>query len=112
MSSPLTSRTGPADKPLRLLGVLVIVFALCVVCVRAASADTAPPAPDGPGSVVTLLKWCWNHRDAQQYRDLFTADYRFFPGAPDLPWDRDDELAMISRLFGSGTATQPGAVSV
>ena len=109
MSSPLTSRTGRAAQPLRLLGVLVMVLALCV---GTASADTAPPAPDGPGSVVALLKWCWTHRDAQRYRDLFTADYQFVPGAPDLPWNRDDELAMVSSLFGSGTATQPGAVSV
>src|SRR5438132_11730353 len=109
MSSPLTSRTGRAGQPLLLLGVLVMVLALCV---GTASADTAPPAPDGPGSVVALLKWCWTHRDAQRYRDLFTADYQFVPGDPDLPWNRDDELAMVSSLFGSGTATQPGAVSV
>ena len=51
----------------------------------AAFAIDNPPTADSPGGVVALLKWCWTQKDAQRYRDLFTADYQFIPQAPDIP---------------------------
>ena len=111
MHSPLAAPVGRAARHVVLLGIaLALATVLPAGAVFAAIDD--PPAPDGPGGVVNLLKWCWNHRDAQRYRDLFTADYEFVPSAPDLPWGRDAELNAVTALFGPGTGTQAGATSI
>src|SRR5262249_40155896 len=32
------------------------------------------PIPDSPVNVVLLFKWCWENRDYNKYRTIFTAD--------------------------------------
>jgi hypothetical protein len=110
MDSPLAAPIGRVARHLGLLGITLAVVPVLWAGVAFAVDD--PPAPDGPEGVAALLRWCWTHRDAQRYRDLFTADYQFIASAPDLPWNRDDELGAITALFGSGTASQPGAASI
>src|SRR5436190_22257516 len=111
MDSPLAAPIGRVVRHPVLLGI-----ALAVVSVLGAGAafavDDNPPAPDSPEGVAALLRWCWTHRDAQRYRDLFAADYQFIPQAPDLPWNRDDELRAAGALFGPGTTGQSGAASI
>lgn len=110
MSSPLTLRTGRVI-PQRWLLRLTLAM-VCALSARAAHAvlDT-PPIPDAPANVVMLLKWCWEHKDIQRYRDLFTADFRFTSGS-DLAWGRDEELATVGHLFGGGTPTQASVSSL
>src|SRR5436190_4077467 len=63
------------------------------------AADPAPLA-DSPRHALQLFNWCWDNRDYDHYRTLFTADYRFEFMADDsagnayrdVPWTRDDEL--------------------
>lgn len=110
MDSPLAAKIGRVARHAGLLGIALAATAALWVGEAAALDD--PPAPTTPGGAVALLKWCWTHKDATRYRDLFTADYLFIPQAPDLPWNRDDELAAAGRLFGSGNGGQPGASNI
>jgi len=111
MDSPLAARIGRVARHPGLLGVtLAVAFAFWAGA--AFAVVEAPPEANSPEGVANLLRWCWTHRDAQRYRDLFSADYQFIPGSPDLPWNRDDELRAAAALFGSGTGSQPGASSI
>src|SRR5438105_4727423 len=107
MSSPLTSGIRRAAMQLVLPGIL----AMLTVSANAVAMTPTVPVPNGPGPLVDLLKWCWEHRDITRYRDLFTADFQFQSGT-DALWNRDDELATVGKLFGPGNGTQPGATIV
>jgi PKD repeat protein len=111
MDSPLAAPIGRVVRQVGLLGFILAVTSAMSAGAAFAAVDD-PPAPDGPVGVVALLRWCWAHRDAQRYRDLFTADYQFVPGSPDSPWGREDELRAAAALFGPGTATQAGATNI
>jgi len=80
-----------------------------------------PPAPNSATNVVRLLEWCYKHRSFSDYRELFTADYRFVFSTRDsagrnypaeTPWTRDDELESTRKLFEGGDANQLAATSI
>jgi len=79
-----------------------------------------PPPPGSPTGVVRLLQWCWEHKNVEHYRKIFTEDFRY-PCVPadsagnlyrNPPWGRDNELAFAQNLFVTGTATEPPAASI
>jgi hypothetical protein len=70
---------------------------------------------------VRLLEWCYKHRSFSEYRELFTADYRFVFSNRDsagrnypaeTPWTRDDELESTRKLFEGGDANQLAATQI
>jgi hypothetical protein len=75
------------------------------------------PAPTSARNALELFRWCWEHRAYEEYRQLFTEDYRFFSAYvdPDDPdslsgiQTRDDELASARHLFIGGKADEPPA---
>lgn len=79
--------------------------------------STPPPVPDTPSNALRLLEWCYNNRALAEYRELFTADYRFQFGALDkygdaykeTPWTREDELTSATKLFQGSTDKQAAA---
>src|SRR5881628_2876265 len=79
-----------------------------------------PPRPDTARNALLLFRWCWEHRDINQYRELFTADFRFAFAAADTfgnayltrGWNRDDELESAKHLFLTGKADQPVATQI
>jgi hypothetical protein len=110
----------------RRLGLPFIVLALVAVTgcwnpfqpnVLGRGVSTPPPAPNTPSNVLLLFKWCYENRSQAEYRELFTADYRFAFAALDTngnayrdqPWTRDDELESSRKLFEGGEADQPAA---
>jgi PKD repeat protein len=105
MCSPLIVLRGQAALRCTMVGILL---AAAPVIARAQS--TVPPSPSSPGQAVALLKWCWEHRDPDRYRELFTADFRFVTTSdPDSVWTRDQEVSAAAALFGSGVPRQAGA---
>jgi len=70
------------------------------------------PAPDSPTNLVRLFAWCWNHRDLERYRELFTDDYRFAFASTDsagnayrdVPWTREDELICVEHIFDAAAS--------
>ena len=79
------------------------------------------PIPNTPQNVIRLLRWCWENRDAQVYRTVFSDDYKFVfsaqdsAGNPDrsLPWSRTDELDNVTKIFNGGNGPdEPAATSV
>jgi len=79
-----------------------------------------PPVPNTAQNTLRLLEWAYNHKAIDEYRELFTADYRFVfsdldsNGAAyrDVPWTRDDEIISTSKLFLGGDADQPAATDI
>jgi len=79
--------------------------------------STPPPTPNSPSNTLLLFKWAYENRSFAEYRELFTADYRFAFAALDTngnayrdqPWTRDDELESSRKLFEGGDASQPAA---
>jgi hypothetical protein len=87
---------------------------------RGAGISTPPPVPDSPTNVLRLLQWAYNNRSIGEYREIFTADYRFAFSALDPfgdaykgdVWTREDELASATHLFQGGNPTEPAATSI
>jgi hypothetical protein len=79
-----------------------------------------PPLADSPTGAVRLLQWCWEHRNVEHYRTIFTEDFIFACASADsagnpyrnVPWGPEDELVFAQNLFVSGTATEPPASSI
>jgi hypothetical protein len=77
------------------------------------------PTPDSPVNAVLLFQWCWEQRDLDHYRTLFTDDFRFTCALADSagsayryqPCTREDELITAQHVF-EGTATEPAASSI
>ena len=93
----LSGCSGSGDLPTAVLARL-----------RARTPPPAPaPSPDSPTSLVRLFAWCWNHRDIERYREIFTDDYRFAfaitdsagDAYRDVPWTREDELISVEHIF-------------
>lgn len=90
-------------------------FAPRIATVRGVSEP--PPFPNSPRNSLLLFQWCWNHRNIDSYRELFTDDFRFAfaltdsTGIPYLTrgWTRDDELESTKHLFVSGGPGQASA---
>jgi hypothetical protein len=123
--------SGFTSRSMRRAGLAAAVLALALVaggCWNPFSPEVAgrgvsepPPAPNSASNVVHLFEWCYKHRSFSDYRELFTADYRFvfsnrdsagrnYPA--DAPWTRDDELESTRKLFEGGDANQPAATSI
>src|SRR5262245_7558294 len=63
-----------------------------------------PPTPNSPVNAVRLLEWCWDHRDAAKYREVFANDYAYVFAASDsqsisTTLNRDEELQITSTMF-------------
>src|SRR5262245_42722408 len=79
-----------------------------------------PPPPTSPVGVLRLFEWCWNHRDANLYREIFTADYVFVFALTDSAGNayrnrvltREEDLDIATNLFVRGSATEPPPVSI
>jgi hypothetical protein len=79
-----------------------------------------PPAADSPIGVVRLYEWCWNRRDPQLYREIFSDDYQFAFGLTDTAGNsfrdralnRDEELEIAENIFVRGSATEPPPLNI
>jgi len=79
-----------------------------------------PPEPSSPIGVLRLYEWCWNHRDPDLYRELFTDDYRFQFALTDTAGNayrgnaltREEEINIATNIFVRGTAAEPPPVSI
>ncbi|HYM81176.1 MAG TPA: hypothetical protein VEY91_07160 [Candidatus Limnocylindria bacterium] len=82
--------------------------------------SSPPPIPSSAPDVLRLLEWCYDNRAVEEYREIFTADYRFVYSVldsagqayRDVPWIRDDELISTTKLFIGGDVNQPAASSI
>jgi hypothetical protein len=96
-------------------------FALAATALVLASCGKAKPsAPlltlaDGPRATspeaaVSLVPWCWEHRDLGRYAGVLADDFRFVGAAGDSaggpppvsPWVREDELLSADHIFQGG----------
>jgi hypothetical protein len=74
-----------------------------------------PPEPNSAEGVIRLFEWCYNRRDISRYKELFTADYRFYFALGDSagnlfrdqPVDRETEIRMARNMFVGGGAEPP-----
>jgi hypothetical protein len=74
-----------------------------------------PPEPNSAEGVIRLFEWCYNRRDISRYKELFTADYRFYFALGDsagnlfrdIPVDRETEVRMARNMFVGGGAEPP-----
>lgn len=118
------------DRRLPLASLLIAVLALglagCfnpfapqVSNIRGASSPA--PVPNTPQNAIKLLRWCWENRDAQVYRTVFTDDYAFVFSTADSAgntgrdpfWTRDQELENVTQIFNGGDGpNEPAATSV
>jgi len=95
------------------LFVLAIALAGITACEKspptASSLNEPPPEPNSPFNALHLFDWSYDHRSIEQYRRLFTDDFRFFFSELDssgdayrvIPWTREDELIATRHLFVS-----------
>lgn len=75
------------------------------------------PVPNSPANAIKLLEWCYNNRDADVYREVFTDDYVFVFGLSDSagnayrdrPYRREDELDAATNLFVGGGDRPPAS---
>ena len=79
------------------------------------------PEPNSAEGVVRLFEWSYNHRDYSRYKELFTADYRFYFALGDsagntfrdAPVNREMEVTMAQHLFvGGGNASPANNISL
>jgi hypothetical protein len=85
-----------------------------------AGVSKPPPQPNTAAGVVLLFQWCWRNRAYDEYREIFTDNYRFQFATGDTagnfyrdtPWTRIDELNTAQHLFVTGTPSQPPATSI
>ena len=74
-----------------------------------------PPALFGPEGTVRRFQWCWNHRNYDLYRELFSDDFKFVFATGDSagnfyrdkPLTRSDELGIAKNAFLGGGSTPP-----
>lgn len=79
-----------------------------------------PPVPSSAGGVLQLFEWCYNNKAINEYRELFTDDYRFYFSPLDsagaeyrgIPFTREDELISALQLFVGGSVDAPPASSI
>src|SRR5258706_10749354 len=78
------------------------------------------PVPTSASNLLRLFEWCYNNKAITEYREIFTADYRFlfspldsagadYRGIPSTP---ADEMISTTQLFVGGSADQPAASSI
>jgi hypothetical protein len=115
---------------LRPLAALALLGAACLLsgCFNPFAPRIAPvlgsskpaPVPSSAANVLRLFEWCYNNKAINEYREIFTDDYRFFFSPLDSagaewrgePWRREDELLSATQLFVGGSATEPPASSI
>lgn len=79
-----------------------------------------PPYPSTPRNALLLFQWCWENRNIDSYRELFTDDFRFAFALTDSSgnaylqrgWTRDDELLSTQHLFVTGGPGQASASQI
>lgn len=79
--------------------------------------SSPPPVPNSPANAIRLLEWCYNNRDIDVYREVFTDDYTFIFGLSDTagnayrdrPYRREDELESATNLFVGGGDNPPAS---
>ena len=114
-------------RPLAALLVLALAFGLAG-CYNPFSPRIAPvlgnskpaPVPTNAPNLLRLFEWCYNNQAIDEYREIFTDDYRFNFSPTDssgaewrgTPWTREDELISATQLFVGGSATEPPASSI
>ena len=114
-------------RPAVALGILLIGPALAG-CFNPFSPRIAPilgaskpaPAPVSASGVLRLFEWCYNNKAIDEYREIFSDDYRFYFSAldsagaewRDTPYTREDELISATNLFVGGSAAEPPASSI
>ncbi len=131
---PNTTSVASIPRPLRARSLGVIAAALGLgACVasgcfnpfdprvsRVTGISQQPPEPSSAVGVLRLYEWCWNHRDPDRYRELFTDDYQFqFATADtagnayrDRALNREEELDIAANIFVRGNATTPPPSSI
>jgi len=78
------------------------------------------PEPSSAVGVLRLYEWCWNHRDPDLYRELFTDDYQFQFATTDTAGNayrdralnREEELDIALNIFVRGNSTTPPPTSI
>jgi hypothetical protein len=76
-----------------------------------------PPTPNSPQNVIRLFEWCWNNRDINVYKEIFTDDFRFIFALGDSagnmfredPVTREMELNIATNLFVGGGSAAPAS---
>ncbi len=79
-----------------------------------------PPEPSSAVGVLRLYEWCWNHRDPDLYRELFTDDYQFQFATTDTAGNayrdralnREEELDIAANIFVRGNSANPPPSSI
>lgn len=117
LSRPLRSATA-----LLALAVLAVGLAGCFnpfqPLVSSSRGVSSPaPVPNTPANAIKLIEWCYNNRDADVYREVFTDDYVFVFGLTDTagnayrdrPYRREDELESATNLFVGGGGSPPAS---
>jgi len=87
---------------------------------KATGISQQPPTPSTPLGVLQLYEWCWNHRDPDLYRELFTEDYQFQFATRDTAGNayrdralnREEELDIAANIFVRGNSTNPPPSSI
>lgn len=87
---------------------------------KATGISQQPPEPSSAVGILRLYEWCWNHRDPDLYRELFTDDYQFqFATADtagnayrDRALNREEELDIATNIFVRGNSTSPPPSSI
>jgi hypothetical protein len=122
----------PMHRKTRFVATLVLMTTLALLlfgCVNPFSPRVAPgsgipepkPSPNSPEGVIRLFVWCWNHRNYDEYKELFTDDFRFQFALGDTagnqfrdqPVDREEELNIAKNIFvGGGTSGEPPATRI
>lgn len=78
------------------------------------------PEPSSAVGVLRLYEWCWNHRDPDLYRELFTDDYQFQFATTDTAGNayrnralnREEELDIAANIFVRGNSSNPPPTSI
>ncbi len=116
-----------ASSTRRLLATLALALAACGLAgcfnpfqplISSSRGVSSPaPVPNSPANAVKLIEWCFNNRDPDVYREVFTDDYVFVFGLADTagnayrdrPYRREDELASATNLFVGGGGSPPAS---
>ena len=126
ITSVARTRTGgllPSFVALMALGICLITGCFNPFDPRVARTtgiSQQPPEPSSAVGVLRLYEWCWNHRDPDVYRELFTEDYQFQFATTDTAGNsyrdralnREEELDIAANIFVRGNSTTPPPSSI
>jgi hypothetical protein len=108
----------------RIVPRFLVLACLALACGCSSSSDDpmgpetpVPPTPNSPENAVRLLEWCWDERDNDLYREVFTDDYlySFAPSdsqAVGATINRTEEITFGDHLFQDGVPAPPAPAGV